>query len=609
MRIKAVVVAVLFFACFTVYGQQPAPSLDDQIRQKEGELKQLRDLKRQERIKELKAELQQLEGNDDAGTKTGAATPQVDNSPAQPQNPTIGTVPLVNLKLAAAPAELMKDLLPPLTACQLVLSADRAGTFSPYEEALCGLARDIDRRKNGYVINTTPPRRVPGIPGAGISLGEDQGLLLPIMLGKLAKAEGKNSFVSFIMQAEDARTDKQVGSAPSNSGSTSLVVKGGVPSVLGWAVENGSATTNVSGTNITFRFNPVGTVQALSGTGYITGFRRAQDDALLNFFRKTSIGLTFDTSRGNDPGTFTGKKQQLAAVSFRYQFVNEREPRLKRYQKDWEQFVATEGVAFAKTVYSTTLAIQQLTGPKGMREYKFKDLALQSWLEQTDQLLSGPGLSTEAIKGILIKQFDLLPIKQLSTETADALTDFGTALVKYSEAKNNLLDKIAKGRVVTFEYTNNRQVNSPDTSSFNFIAEGGSAKRIDLTLNAALNIFNKKPVGLNVGRVRDFQFAGQLDVPLGDVFGLGQSVLSFAGRYQRLMENAITQAGTVIPNTKGDIAYGQAKLTVPIKGTGIRIPFSISFSNRTELIKEKDVRGNFGFTFDLDSIFARFKPF
>ena len=34
-----------------------------------------------------------------------------------------------------------------------------------------------------------------------------------------------------------------------------------------------------------------------------------------------------------------------------------------------------------------------------------------------------------------------------------------------------------------------------------------------------------------------------------------------------------------------------------------------SFANRTELIKEKEVRGNFGFTFNLDSLLARFKPF
>jgi hypothetical protein len=42
-----------------------------------------------------------------------------------------------------------------------------------------------------------------------------------------------------------------------------------------------------------------------------------------------------------------------------------------------------------------------------------------------------------------------------------------------------------------------------------------------------------------------------------------------------------------------------------VKGSGIRIPISFTTSNRTELIREKDVRANFGVTFDFDSIFAR----
>jgi hypothetical protein len=49
----------------------------------------------------------------------------------------------------------------------------------------------------------------------------------------------------------------------------------------------------------------------------------------------------------------------------------------------------------------------------------------------------------------------------------------------------------------------------------------------------------------------------------------------------------------------------QAKLTIPVKGSGVRIPLSLTASNRTELIREKEVRANFGFTFDFDSIFAR----
>jgi hypothetical protein len=209
----------------------------------------------------------------------------------------------------------------------------------------------------------------------------------------------------------------------------------------------------------------------------------------------------------------------------------------------------------------------------------------------------------------LRKQIDLLPVEKVSDETTQGITNFAKGFEAYTLAKKKLLDKIAKGRLITFEYTNNREVNAPDTSNFTFIAEGGTGRRIDFTANASLTMFNKKPVGLNINRIRDFQFAGQVDIPLGDVMGFGQPVFSFTGRYERLVENASTQAGTVVPNTKGDIAFGQVKLTIPIKNTGFSLPISMTFSNRTELIKEKDVRGNFGLTFDLDKILAKFKPF
>ncbi|MEP6901875.1 MAG: hypothetical protein ABJA66_09000, partial [Actinomycetota bacterium] len=53
----------------------------------------------------------------------------------------------------------------------------------------------------------------------------------------------------------------------------------------------------------------------------------------------------------------------------------------------------------------------------------------------------------------------------------------------------------------------------------------------------------------------------------------------------------------------------QIKFTIPIADWGIKLPLSISFANRSELIKESHVRANFGFTFDLDALFGRFKPF
>jgi hypothetical protein len=101
----------------------------------------------------------------------------------------------------------------------------------------------------------------------------------------------------------------------------------------------------------------------------------------------------------------------------------------------------------------------------------------------------------------------------------------------------------------------------------------------------------------------------QTDTKVGGGLGGGDMLLSFSGRYERLNGDTIDAFGVVTPGTKGDLAFGQAKLTIPIADWGIKLPLSVTFANRTELIKESTVRANFGFTFDLDPIFARFKPF
>ena len=113
----------------------------------------------------------------------------------------------------------------------------------------------------------------------------------------------------------------------------------------------------------------------------------------------------------------------------------------------------------------------------------------------------------------------------------------------------------------------------------------------------------------DVKRIRDFNFAAPVDKSIKDCMGLGDCVFSFAGKYQRVTSNAVALDGTVLPNTKGDIAVGQVKLTIPLGETGLKLPISFTVANRTELVREREVRGNFGLTFDLDTVFARFKPF
>ena len=134
---------------------------------------------------------------------------------------------------------------------------------------------------------------------------------------------------------ESARTDKQVGSGASVSGSTNLVSKGSLPTVLGFAVENGALTRSVSGTTITFQGSPVGILNALESKGYVEGYKDDAGVPFLQFLRRTAFSVSFDTSRdaptptssttgaSGTAGTsapanpFTASSKQLSEYSFR----------------------------------------------------------------------------------------------------------------------------------------------------------------------------------------------------------------------------------------------------------------------------------------------------
>lgn len=543
---------------------------------------------------------------DEALRQSGVAVPITAPVPSPSPTPTnaqlafdatVKKLSETNLTKAAAPADVAASANPPVPC--LIGGKPNLPFPSKYENAICQLAIRIDSLPSEKYVHISAHRAE----------------LFTILIAKLLKTKSNESYVSFVTEAQERRIDQQVGAGPSSQGTTSLVVKGGVPYLFGLAVENGAATQSQSDTTITYRVNPAGVLNLFQKKGFISGFRQNENDPFLKFLGKTSLGFTFDTNRGSTPGIFTGDKQQLSAFSARVEFLNERDPRLKKYERDWEKFVSEEQVKLSDQISKTSLAVNDWGSVD--QEPTFKDPALQAWLIQTNNALKtiDQGLSSEQrvaqTAEILRSRADLLPVDTISAETAQAVTDFAKTFLEYTQRKNELLDRIARGKILTLEYTNTRNVNAPDLSNFNFIAATGAGAKIDLTANGSLTFFNKLPAATALvprpGRIRDFQFAGQLAVPFK--VGDGQFDFWFSGRYERLVENASTLAGTLVPGTKGDLAVGQFGINIPIKSLGIKFPVSVTFANRTELIKEKEVRGNIGFTFNWDTVFAKIKPF
>jgi hypothetical protein len=498
-----------------------------------------------------------------------------------------------DLKAAAVPAEVVKAPAPTCDDRGLPVGV----TVSMYDSAVCTLAKAV------------------AIDKGDIDLENQQKAIFTILTAKLLKGRNAEaeSYAAFVTEAQERRIDQQVGAAPTSNSATSIVSKGGIPYLFGFAVENGAATQSEKDTSITFRVNPGGLINLFANRGFITGYRESEHDPVLKLLRKTSIGLTFDTTRGDTPGVFTGRGQQLSEISARLEFFNDRDPRNQKYAAAWANLVATEGLRLAEQTRDTTAVIMNWGGIND--DITFKEPSLQAWLKNLDQAAKGvnPGLSGAALINatakVIDEQADNVPVTEVSEKTIESLTNFAGHVKTYSEKKNELFDRIAKGRILTFEYTNKREVNAPNISNFNFIGATGMGSRVDLTANGSLTFFHSRPplaslTAKHPGRIRDFQFAGQIDVPFGEGFDLW-----FSGRYERLMEDASLATGVVLPGTKGDIAIGQVGLNVPLKGLGVKFPISVTFANRTELIKERVVRGNFGFTFNWDTLLSKLKPF
>jgi hypothetical protein len=417
---------------------------------------------------------------------------------------------------------------------------------------------------------------------------------------------------------DEVRVDKQVGSASSSAGSTSLTTKGSVPAILGFAVENGALESSSSGTSITFTGRPVQIIQALQDIGWTEGYKVIEKNPGLGFLNRFSFGLTFDASRTGQNSTFTGNANQISDFTFHVDIVNHRDPRDKRYDKDyWEPL--QHGVAQEMALNTYQVNDKILTS-------EAYGAVFNPWLDTTldnitDAILqNGTVKNNDALNQVLDQRLAAIPLPSGPTDPT-TIAAFAQSTQQMLDARKKILDFVGTAPIFTFDYTLHRatpgvapQPTLPDTSNFKLIFEFAPIKGGSFTSNGAVTIFNSQPQTIAANRIRDAQFSSQLDVPVAkSIPKIGNVVLSFAGKYEFIPDDVLTPAtnDTIFgPGLalRGNIGLGQAKLTIPVKGSGVKIPLSLTVSNRTELIKENDVRGNIGITFDLDSIIGRLKP-
>jgi hypothetical protein len=171
-------------------------------------------------------------------------------------------------------------------------------------------------------------------------------------------------------------------------------------------------------------------------------------------------------------------------------------------------------------------------------------------------------------------------------------------------------ERLNRGNLFSFDYTNTRERNAPDTSNFRLVSEFDFAG-LNFTTNSSFGLYHSlkdRTGSKKLERFRDISIALQISVPLpGNLFGFEEEPLfALSGKYQRMTSNAVDSLGNFLPNIKGDIIAAQLKVGIPLGSYGFRVPLSFTYANRPELFRGKETHGNFGLVFDLSTLLEKF---
>jgi hypothetical protein len=448
----------------------------------------------------------------------------------------------------------------------------------------------------------------------------------------------KVGFASFLKALENTRTDKQSGASAGSGGSTNLVSKGTTAKVLSFGAEYGALTESVSKQIVTVQGSLDGVPAALvrhSVARYCPsgGAPDCVNSSLIEMLQRFSYAVSFDTGpaaqsvsatpSGTGQGTaqpvaFSADGHSITAVTFRAVLWNARDKVSKTFQSAWLASVTTSPDALNQAATNLMNATGALVATVE------SDAHYQSWQDETVRQLkaaSGKGQVTAVWterQRVLAEQ-----LRIAHADVFDQAAKERAVLGAYRFEEDAVVAALQKP-VVTLQYDYKRPVNQPVTSTVRLIFDKGFSDGWSFTANAAVELYDDTPSAAiqGAGRTRDTQFGVQLQKDLGTSSLLGAAAL--AGTYFFQYQNSPSIVD-VTPSTPGDgitfvglpstvtqvfaaagnIQVAQLRLVLGPGQSSARFPFSISYSNRTELIDKPAWRAQIGVSYDFDSLFGK----
>lgn len=482
-------------------------------------------------------------------------------------------------------------------------------------------------------------------------------------------------FSSFLKRLEALRTDKQAGSSSGAGGGTNLASKGTTAKLMSVAAEYGALTESVNQQVVTVQGSlesPFVLLVRKNLVSYCLETSKNQKDCAgeswLSALRRLSYGVSFNTNPNNktvtgaasgqpngttQPVTFTASGNQISAWNARIVLWNQRDDVSKDFQKKWNDLLAQSGTAKAPPTATDKTAAGKApagaadsTTPAAPSAQPLHDAAkalikpleefikagrpatgYDEWYHSAFLALQNanpqePGALEAAWRQAVDRYLDM--VEKNNPKVTEAAIAFIAAMSRYDFEQREFVEAVAEKPVVTLEYTNNRPIAQPSTSSIRLIFDKGLKSGVSITANGAVAVYNSTlPQSIpGVNRFRDAQFAVQLQKDLGTLSLVGAAAISGTYYFQYQNSPAILNVtpGTPLPgitftglpanatqvfSQKGNLHVGQIRLVLGAGQSSVRFPLAISYSNRSELIPKPTWKAQLGISYDFDSLFTK----
>lgn len=450
----------------------------------------------------------------------------------------------------------------------------------------------------------------------------------------------------------------QIGGAPSANGSTNLVSKPTVTDFISAASESGAFTDTINGTTMTIQANALGLTKYFANLpvfqrvdqGYADALQPLSFTVTLNVAQTGSSGATATAGAANPstPASITSillptNNASFSSFGVNYSIYRSYNPQSKKFLDDWNKAVADKQSDIDSASKQIATVVSNLFHDTADDISKQPDVvsALSQWHDAGSAAEKQDEGAFGAFVAAFAKYDDAFSdaVLKSSPDAPKNVLALSQALAAFNQVVYSVVNKARGTPLATISYLYSAPPNKPATDdgtvALSWLFRGGKVvidpvthtkKKDDtktflsgaqLTANFTTSIYATVPAGAAYGRLRDLQISGEFDKPFGGTVAEPRGTWSVAGYGQYQYDPTVLNitAGNLVPGTNialpgdaqvllgtaGWLGVVQGKVVINLK-KGLTLPVALKWSNKTDLLKGSDVRGQFGLSYDLSAL-------